>query len=825
MPDTPRDRPHLHVEGGGTSEPYSRPPQKITPRPLPLRDREGHAQALERAIGEALAGGRREMAAREPDIAEGKPGFYLEVEIAAAERAAIDQLGDRRKEVEVVAVRDPGDPAGPVAATVFVPAGAESFYLDKVEAYRTEQTAKGHPKNQALVTRLETVRVATVRSLFTDADALYPPPGQAIWWEVWLRRGTRPPFERVAGRLNVPVKPHAVRFPERDVVLALADEATMTRLVRNSDAVAELRAAKDTPAMFLAMDGAAQREWSDELLGRLTPPDGAASAVCLLDSGATAGHPLLRPALADADLHTVNPDWSVADTAGRWLGHGTAMAGAALYGDLHAILETADPVTLSHRLESVKILPPDGVPDNEPELYGALTGEAIARAEVQAPFRNRVVCMAVTSPSPSRGRPSSWSSAIDQLCFDETGRRLVVVSAGNIRDDLDPAAYLDRNDLELVEDPAQAWNALTVGACTDKITITDPAYDGWVPVAPAGDLSPRSRTSVLWDRQWPIKPEVTFEGGNLAGDGRFPPEAIDDLQLLTTHYRPARRLFDTLGDTSGATALAANMAARIMAARPRLWPETVRGLIVHAAEWTPAMRARFDACGGKRGMQALLRRYGYGVPDLGRALLSASNDLTLMVEDEVQPFQRDGSTATMKNMNLHRLPWPRDELEALGELPVELRLTLSYFVEPNPGERGWTRRHRYASHALRFAVKRATEPLDDFRRRINKAAREEEEGGTATATGGDGWLLGTLRDRGSIHSDWWRGTAAELASRDAIGVFPVGGWWKEKPFLERWNTPARYALIVSIRAPGAPVDIYTPVATRLAIPTVIGLRR
>lgn len=830
MPDTPRDRPHLHIEGGGSPEPYSTPPRKITPRPLPARDREGHARALEHAIGEALAGAHRELAAREPDVAEGRPGFYLEIEIPAEERAAIDQLGDRRKAVEVVAVRDParnpGDNGGPIAATVFVPADAESFYLDKVERYRTEETASGHPKNEALVTRLDTVRLATVRSLFTDADALYPAPGRPIWWEVWLRHGTQELFGRVAGRLNVPQKPHTVRFRERDVVLVLADEVTMARLVRNSDAVAELRAAKDTPALFLGMDGAAQREWTDELLDRLTPPEDAAGAVCLLDSGGTPGHPLLRPALADEDLHTVNPDWGVADTANRWTGHGTAMAGVALYGDLHAALETAEPITLSHRLESVKILPPDGTPDNEPELYGALTSEAVARAEVQAPHRQRVVCMAVTSPNPSRGRPSSWSAAIDQLCFDETSRRLMVISAGNIRDDLNPAAYLDRNDLEPVEDPAQAWNALTVGGCTDKITIADPAYAGWTPLAPAGDLSPRSRTSVLWDRQWPIKPEVTFEAGNLAGDGRFPPEAIDDLQLLTTHHRPTRRLLDTLGDTSGATALGANMAARIMAARPQLWPETVRALIVHAADWTPAMRARFDACGTKQKMQALLRRYGYGVPDLGRALLSASNDLTLMIEDELQPFQRDGSVATMKRMNLHQLPWPREELESLGELPVELRITLSYFVEPNPGERGWTRRHRYASHSLRFAVKRATEPLADFRRRINKAAREEEEGGSATTTGGgDDWLLGAIRDRGSIHSDWWRGTAADLAGRDAIGVFPVGGWWKEKPFLERSDTPARYALIVSIRAPGAPIDIYTPVATRLAIPTVIGIRR
>jgi hypothetical protein len=168
-------------------------------------------------------------------------------------------------------------------------------------------------------------------------------------------------------------------------------------------------------------------------------------------------------------------------------------------------------------------------------------------------------------------------------------------------------------------------------------------------------------------------------------------------------------------------------------------------------------------------------------------------------------------------MHLHRLPWPRDELLALGEQDVELRVTLSYFVEPNPGERGWTRRHRYASHALRFAVKRSLENTAQFRQRINRAAEAEEEGELGAAAGADNWVLGTVRDRGSIHSDIWRGSAAELASRDAVGVFPVSGWWKEKPGLQRWERSARYSLLVSIRAPEAEIDIYTPIANQLAV--------
>ena len=225
------------------------------------------------------------------------------------------------------------------------------------------------------------------------------------------------------------------------------------------------------------------------------------------------------------------------------------------------------------------------------------------------------------------------------------------------------------------------------------------------------------------------------------------------------------------------------------------------------------MRQRFDAATTQAQKLALLRRYGWGIPDLNRALLSASNDATLMVEDAFLPFRKDGSSIKTRHMNLHQLPWPRDELADVGELEVELRITLSYFVEPNPGERGWTRRHRYASHNLRFAVKRSLETLQDFRQRINRAAQDEEDA-VAVPGGADDWIVGPIRDRGSIHSDIWRGTAAALAERDAIGVFPISGWWKEKPSLQRWDRSARYALLVSIKAHDAEVEISTRLQIR-----------
>lgn len=232
-------------------EPYRRRNQKIDSPPVPLRDRAVHAAALEAAIGVALAEGRRQLAERDEGLATGTPGFYLDIEVPAGEQAVIDQLADRRKKMEVVAVSSPAEAGGAIIASVFVPTEAADFYLKKVEDYRTEDTPKGRPKNEPLVSRMETVRLATARSLFTDAKEHFPQDAhQRVWWEVWLREGRREAFERSAKALNLGLRPHAVKFPEREVVLALSSTVALDRLLAHSDVVAELRRAKDTPAFF-----------------------------------------------------------------------------------------------------------------------------------------------------------------------------------------------------------------------------------------------------------------------------------------------------------------------------------------------------------------------------------------------------------------------------------------------------------------------------------------------------------------------------------------------------------------------------------------------
>jgi hypothetical protein len=310
-----------------------------------------------------------------------------------------------------------------------------------------------------------------------------------------------------------------------------------------------------------------------------------------------------------------------------------------------------------------------------------------------------------------------------------------------------------------------------------------------------------------------------MEGGNYAYSGTNR-SSVDELSLLTTILHPTGRLVEPACDTSPATAAAARLAAIIWSHYPRLRPETIRALLVHTASWTPKMRERFS--GDQKGViQQCLRCYGYGVPDLQRALNSAKNIVNLIYEGELQPFVREAGSVKTCEMHIHSVPWPTAVLEALGETPVTMRVTLSYFVEPSPGSVGWGINHRYASHGLRFDVIRLPgETLVEFRHRISKAEWPDPNRRPQNAAETRNWVVGENgRTHGSLHCDWWVGRAVELARCNKLAVYPVSGWWKDRPHLRRYERKARYSLVVSIEAPGVDVDLYTPITVSNAVQT------
>lgn len=824
--------PHIRIDRFRRENSYSPPPRDINSRGI-RRDNVVHGEALKRQLSVAYARAKAVIADRRA-VGGRNPGFYLEV--ASAPNGSLGDLTWEQKGIRLGALRL--DDQDVQRAAVFVPNSSEAFLDSKLEKYATP-VEEG--KTASLSGRFGTVQSlieGRLTSLWTDTRPFPQEPMAEHWWECWTWRDLGSRLRRAAAALELRVSDRHLTFPEIEVILVHSNVSQLEDLVYLSGAVEQVRFATDSPTFFTTTVRREQQAWTDDLRQRITGPAETAPAVCLLDTGVTQAHPLLNIALSEEDCLTVNPAWGTTDD--DRVGHGTNMAGTVLYSDLTYPLADKRQVDLDFKLESVKFIPPPGFQPTDPENYGSITQAAVSTVEVHAPERSRVFCMAVTNGDVSGERPTSWSAALDQVASgamiadrdDENRlgpRRLFFVSGGNIPDSSDPDEISDPEEFP-VEDPAQAWNVVTVGGFTDKVAI-DPqdGYANWRPVAAAGDLSPYSRISTDWEHsRTAIKPELVFEAGNkaLSPEGSEILSGLESLSLLTTNREFTREQLATFWATSPATAQAAGMAGLLSARFPDFWPETIRALMIHSAEWTPAMLNRLQEATTKKQKVVLARHFGYGVPSLPRALASAENDLALIAEHTLTPYHRqrtsksekpsDLKPPSFKQIDYYDLPWPVTTLEELGEKEVALKVTLSYFIEPSPNWDASLAPQRYQSFGLRFDLKRALESERGFLERINHF--ERDGGPRLRAVSDEGWTFGTQNiAAGSLHCDVWRGRAVDLAARGKIAIFPVGGWWRDRVKLKRYSAQTRYSLVVSITSDEQNVQLYSEVANLISI--------
>lgn len=827
---------HIRIEAFRSEARFSPPSMDMSNAGF-TRDRKTHGPKLEVELTAAFTRAYELLTERNPQIQVGIPGVYLEIEGAAGKR--LPDLNWSSQDIRMGALRI--NESGTEVGALFVPKTAENFLSKKVREYARDDTPNKTPKNETKFAPVELIRAANLFSLWTDNRPPPVDPDEVIWWECWSWSDRASHLVQVAQKLNLRVSDRRLYFPELDIIPVFSNRRSIERLLQNTDAIEELRRASDSPVFFTRAERLNQQPWIGDLVGRVQGPDPQSPSVCILDGGVARAHPLLTTALLPTDCLTIDPAWGVDDHNPS--GHGTNMAGSVLYADLTYPLADQREVILDFGLESVKFLPPPGFAATDAQNYGVITQAAVALAEINNPTRSRLYCMAVTNDDVSGERPTSWSAALDQICAGvmsgnassedkQLTRRLFFVSAGNVPDTSEPVDVSDLDEYP-IEDPAQAWNAIAVGGFTDKTEIGE--QDGlpeWNAFASAGDHSPYSRISTDWDHSsTPIKPEVVFEAGNkaLSPNGTEILSGVDSLSLLTTNKNFLTEPLTTFWATSAATAQAAGLAASIMARHPEFWPETIRALIIHSAEWTPSMRQQLKACKGKKkDCISLARHFGYGVPNLKRALASAENDLALVAQAEIQPFKREHKknargkqvlgNPTFNEVHYYELPWPTTALEQLSEKNVQLKITLSYFVEPSPGETAPVTPARYQSHGLRFEVKRPGDTAAIFHQRINRLERVDPK--LPQAEPDSRWTFGSQSvAAGSLHCDVWTGPAAELAARGVIAVYPVSGWWRYRTHLKRYESKTRYSLVVSISSDEMEVKLYTEIADLIRVKT------
>ncbi len=812
-----------------------------SPIPLPSPEPAAHSERLLKQLDEI----ERQVRARDPSVRDELATREL-ITISPAIKGSLapQQLDDSRTDVRLIGTTDTGQ------VLLDVPSPRVEHIRDKVAAFaddarvKIKQDTNGNVLSvqracERAVAPIDTLRLAATDDLAGQrlrSETLVE--GRAYWFEVACRGGYRRPrsetetsraqLARQLLRLGWTAKLDEFVGPELVYFFVRLSKRDLEQLRASTDCIYEVELAPPPLRDLMILEEATSADIRELVL---TPPPLDAPAVIVLDTGISTGHPLLRSALlpsTKAGEEIPSPE----DTHG----HGTKMAGVALYRDIGEAIQRGYHAA-SHWIHSSRLLvaPNQGTASDENyEKWPVLTQGAIRAVEVtdQTP-RNRVFTLAITRsmqepPLDTIERATLWSQAVDQLAYNDGNGRLIVVSAGNARDaqwSTLVEGYPQAQLTEKVHQPAQAANALTVGAYTSRVTLPpcqDYAEARLAATKPDG-ISPFTSTGSV-QPDWPVKPDVVMEGGNLAISGALTDAGIPTLCTLTTSHRHQYgRPLGQLSMTSEAAARVARLAAEIWSVEPKLHPETVRGLIVHSSSWSNEMQRQF------RVTRDRLAACGYGIPDEDFARACAANRATIIIEDVMpnavreeelkkQPPKRAGTKTTepkvRRKQKIFRLPLPEDLLLQSTDANVELRVTLSYFAEPNKYGRS-----AYHGLDLKWDMQGPQEDEDEFLERINKLQRPIADDGKRKRSNDSSksfsWELGSqIRGRGTVQSDRWHGKMSALAGDKLIAVMPVLGWWDQRKDLK--TQTMRFSLIVSVLAPG----IYATIKPLVEIPLV-----
>lgn len=848
MPDPDynlRASPHISLDGVRRVGAYAAPKRKMDAKPL-RGDYAAHGERLLQQLSDALPRLPLGHADARLPIAGLKPGVLVTLETLPPDT---DRKGPSKVPLafespsqDIVILRSHRTADRGEESVVFVPDDAREGLKRRVAEYGSRNLGNRDRPYVAQFERVERILAAETARLFPSGFDLSDAAPK--WWELWIRdlHGIPASVRSTAAALNLDVHPETLVFPDTTVLFIHAAARPLLAFVsRIPGAVAEVRHGLGNiePFLTLGADRVSQHDFVGDLAGRTIPARSNAPTVCVLDTGIAAAHPLLVDGLAAA--LAVDASWGTDDHY-PFGGHGTSVASLALHGDLGFAMSDQRVIELTHTVESVKLLPPRGAAPTPPPSYGVVTQSAVSLVEISRPDALRTFCLASCTPLVDPSRPSTWSGALDQIAAGalegeregvgkaaQTPKRLVLVAAGNVVG----ALATEVAEGACLSDPAQSWNALTIGGYTAKTNLGASLSD-LAPMAEANDVSPYSSSSRdLPTDLLPLKPEVLFEAGNMTIDSLGYCDWHPALSLLAAGSNVSAEPLLPFWATSAAVGMAGHFVGRLQAALPGYWPETYRALTVHSARWPTPIRRRLIGrgkvwkSGTKSEKQNVLRHVGFGVPQLEAAVSSAKNDFTMIAQAEIQPFAAGAApgTAVYNEVHFYDLPWPKEKLRELGEKAVMMRVTLSYFIEPNLSGKGATRPETYRSYGLRFTLKKRNESEEDFRSRLSQlqldgeidgedsfGEEDSEEKGVATQN----WLLGPKAvSAGSLHCDIWRGKACDLVDHDAVAVHPAVGWWKTHLGKRRHTDTGRYALILSIDAEGAEIDLHTEASTVL----------
>ena len=473
----------------------------------------------------------------------------------------------------------------------------------------------------------------------------------------------------------------------------------------------------------------------------LSPPSDAPGVV-VLDSGLATGHPVIAPAVGDAQSFL--PGVSAADEHG----HGTFVSGIALYDDVAECLRNQSFIP-QLRIFSGRIL--DQNNRGDPHLIENLVENAVRY------FVNEYGCRVFNLSYGDLNKPyRSRHVAGLAVTLDALSRELevlFVVPTGNFEgDENGPQDWIEEypgyltEDASVLLDPAPALNALTVGSLARNERShrwpKDPAYR---PVARSDQPSPFTRHGPSVNSA--IKPDLVDYGGNWLIDARTGGHRLTGAQgvgeLSTSRLFATGQAFAEVSGTSFAAPRVANAAANILNDYPNASVDRCRALLVAHARTPSACSQLF---GGDA--DAVRMVTGYGQVDRSALYQSVETCVTLWVDESI----------ANRSHHFFEIPIP-GEFWSPGRRTRELTVAMAY----RPAVR--TTRLDYRAAAISFRLVQASS-LQEVAERFD-AATDTEDAKTIAERPDGRSISERHRSRGTVQAATWSFTQPSKAVRES----------------------------------------------------------
>ena len=437
-------------------------------------------------------------------------------------------------------------------------------------------------------------------------------------------------------------------------------------------------------------------------------PNENAVKVCIIDSGIQENHRLIEPAIDSANSRSyVDGDETTADHV-KQSGHGTKVAGAVLYPQ--SIPKTGQ-IQLEHFVQNARILDANNsIPSNkfEPKLMEEIVSDY---------SDTRIFNLSVaTNCSYSGTHMPAWAAALDKLIHEKN--ILFVVSAGNLRSSStwnrnlgikehieagrDYPDYLDRPGAKIAN-PGVSCFALTVGSIA-KENFEDDDYKS---LAGKDRISPFSRTGLgMWNC---IKPDVVEFGGDLAKNKLSTELIINQAispELVNSTLYGARAIGKDDCGTSFSAPKVSYIAAKLQAEHPNESAQMYRALIVQSA--------RLPEHCFHNPTSNDFKYYGYGIPDVNRALNNSASRITFIQSGRVKPKMAD----------IYRVSIP-NELRGEGkDFGILVEITLAFTAKTRITRK---KSHSYLSNWLEWKTSNYNERFSSFRNRTIAYLEDNDE--------------------------------------------------------------------------------------------------